>query len=204
MLATSGIGGNAPWGKPFLANKKNGGMSGGIEWTVLRSPFASDKRLRLAAPAKQVFRQDDRASRMSSISEKLKWGQPLSGEEMEYLRVNSPELYQKAMLIKSEREQYRRALENCRSKEDVERLRARKMQEFSAQIGAVMRSGMDRGQKEEAIEFIQMRIAAIEDEHRTFLETPAYKRLPRKRRDDMSFSKKPPAAREQAAFYAEV
>lgn len=76
-------------------------------------------------------------NQLSEIDAKLKSGAELSSSEMEYLKKESPELYQEALKIKAERAQYKRELNACQTKEDVERLNASKMQSFFSEAKAV-------------------------------------------------------------------
>lgn len=72
--------------------------------------------------------QDD--NKLSGIDSKLKLGGELTDKELEYLREKNPELYKKALAIKEERKQYKKSLQNARTKEEVERIKSNKMQAF--------------------------------------------------------------------------
>lgn len=118
------------------------------------------------------------AARISSITLKLKSGQRLSGSEIEFLKENSPELYKKAVQIAEEREQYRKKLENCRTKEDVLKVNAEKLQQFANEAEAISDSSLSKGEKAAELEFILMRQAAIADETSSFMRSLAYQSLP--------------------------
>ena len=88
----------------------------------------------------ELKRQADAARKqqtMSSIDTKLKTGVRLSANELEYLKKNNPDLYEKAVKIEKEREEYRRQLRNAKTKEDVERLNASKVQQLAAEAKTI-------------------------------------------------------------------
>lgn len=113
--------------------------------------------------------QEAKAKRYSveGLRNKLLMGKKLSGDEMEFLRENAPELYQKAVRVATERQDYERKLKNCKTKEDVRRLNM-----FT--LGAHSSPGKSGGDSEESM----MITNAINDEHNTFVATKAYKELP--------------------------
>ncbi len=57
--------------------------------------------------------------RVSMIFERLRRGQKLSGADLEYLRQNAPELYEKAARIIKEREALEDRVKQCKSKEEL-------------------------------------------------------------------------------------
>jgi len=72
-------------------------------------------------------------SKMNGILGKLQLGK----RQKSYLRTHSPLYHQKALLVEQERKQYRSELKQCKSKQDVKKLRDRKMMEFSAQSHSI-------------------------------------------------------------------
>lgn len=115
---------------------------------------------------------------LSSIEAKMKSGLRLSGADMEYLRKNAPELYKKALELEKEREGYRRALRECRTKEQVQRLYAHKMHEYLNEARLAEHGSVSTGDGQGTLDDITMRVAAIQNEHNIFLSTPEYARLP--------------------------
>ena len=123
--------------------------------------------------------------KLGEIDLKMKTGAKLSDEEMKLLATHNPMAYQKAKMIKAEREQYQKELSQCRTKEDVEKLRQRKVQQFSAEMQSIQQSGMSKGDKEKAAEFLMMRMAATGQEFKAFTESEQYKSLPSERAEEM-------------------
>ena len=129
-----------------------------------------------------AFQQLSADSKRSSITAKLQSGGQLTDEELEYLRKTDPDLYQKALQVKSEREQYRKDLERCKTREAVETLFARKQQIFLSEIKSVKQCvGISKEKTQELLEQISARMAGIWKEHATFKESADYKGLPRER-----------------------
>ena len=109
---------------------------------------------------------ENKQQRIEALRNKLKSGKKLSSSEMEFLRENSPELYEKAVKIMKEREDYARRLRNCKTKENVRRLQMEKSQQLSAEAKSI------------SSEELQMKISAMFDEHTSFLKKPEYYALP--------------------------
>ncbi|MDR1702257.1 MAG: hypothetical protein LBR56_05735 [Sporomusaceae bacterium] len=130
---------------------------------------------------KEQWRQQQKSQATASIIGKLQAGVRLSPDELEYLKANAPMEYEKAVQVEREREQYKRELENCKSKEDVEKLNQRKLSQFFTEASAVANNpNISDDKKRERLEVIGMRLMAVMDEHVSFKETEKYKRLPDK------------------------
>ena len=128
------------------------------------------------------FKQMSEDGKRTSLTAKLQGGNELTDEELEYLKKTDPELYQKAMQIKAEREQYRKDLERCKTREAVEALFARKQQIFLSEIKSVKQCvGISKEKTQELLEQISARMAGIWKEHATFKESAAYQVLPGER-----------------------
>ena len=84
----------------------------------------------------------DKLSRRASFEKetvlaKLKSGKSLSGSELEHLRRTDPASYQKAKQLEAEWAAYERQLRQCKTKEDVERLRMSKLSSSMAAVSAI-------------------------------------------------------------------
>lgn len=138
-------------------------------------------------------KQTEISNKIVSIQGKMKAGKRLSASDKEFLREHAPSLYDKAVRIEKERDQFNERLRHCKTKEDVRRLYMEKAQQLDAEVKSVERSSMSAGEKMEALEFIGMRMAAIQDEFMVFTGTPEYKRLPERKdeeEDDKSTRKR--------------
>ena len=116
---------------------------------------------------------------MNSISNKLRSGQELTPDEVQYLQRNNPALYQEYQEIKSEKEAYERGLKNCKTKEDVERFKINKMNGYLAQAKSVMNNpNIPKGQKKALMEKILGKTMGIEKVHMKFVSSGRYASLP--------------------------
>lgn len=106
-----------------------------------------------------------KSNAIASITSKLDTGQDLTEDEMAHLRTHNPQLYQKALEIREEREAYKKSLRRCRTKEDAARLNTSKLQSFVAQT---------KGDAAQA----HRRMMAVTDEHSAFVRSRRYQLLP--------------------------
>lgn len=133
---------------------------------------------------KEQAEQTRKSNTLQSMMGKVKAGLRLSNSEIEYLRENHPDVYRQVLEIETERAEYRREAEQCKTKEDVRKLNQRKMTQFQAEAKSISSNpNISQGQKTELLEKIQMRIANIQNEHTDFTNTPEYKALPEDNRE---------------------
>ncbi len=123
-------------------------------------------------------------TKLASMMNQIGLGQKLSGPDMKAEQSISPLERQRALFLKEEREYYKKLLKQCRSKEEVTKLRHQKMNEFLMQIQSVERTPMDAEAKEKAKDFIKQRIEGINEEHEDFVKTTEYGMLPKKVKED--------------------
>ncbi|MCL1947672.1 MAG: hypothetical protein FWF51_11100 [Chitinivibrionia bacterium] len=125
-------------------------------------------------PAPKIRESEEaKGKKLSSIFAKMAAGKRLSHVEMEYLRENSPEWYEKAKQLEQEREQYRRALENCKTKDQARILHTQKMAQVMASFKAAKAS-----KSGDAMTFVSMQAATATDEFGDFVKSDKYEELP--------------------------
>ncbi|NDO45613.1 hypothetical protein [Clostridium sp. MD294] len=107
-------------------------------------------------------KQKQISQKISDIRTKLKFGKKLTDKELRLLREHAPELYKKAEAVQQERKNFKEALKNCKTKDDVQRLFSQKMQ-FSMSIAK---------QDQEMAEYLT---SALQEEHTHFTKTDSYK-----------------------------
>jgi hypothetical protein len=100
------------------------------------------------------------------ISQKIKNGEKLSGEEMRYIQLKNPDLYAMVLRIQMQRQALENKLKNCRSKEEV-----KEAYEFSVSHIA---------KDDPAREPLQ---AAYNNVTKEFKKTSQYRNLPERRED---------------------
>jgi len=59
---------------------------------------------------------------LENITNKMRFGRRLTRDEMEFLKIHNPEIYVKALKIEQEREEHRRELRRCKTKEEARNL----------------------------------------------------------------------------------
>ena len=156
-------GSTAAPGVPLLANKAAAPQQG-LQKAQGQTPAEQFVEMYGYDPEKQAI-----GTRVEMITTKMKSGIELSGEDLEFLKANAPELYEKAVQIAQERKQYEEALARCKTKDDVQRLNTQRLSAYMSEGQSIMRSNMTRAQKLEKMEFLNMRINAIRNEHAAFI-----------------------------------
>lgn len=141
--------------------------------------------------------QKDGSSQMAAqIDLKMMSGKRLSAEEMEYLKEHDPETYRKAKAIEMEREAYERELKNCRTKEEVQRVKAAHAAAGLDQVNNIKNNpNIPSGKKLALIKQELAKATAFDDSMRSFVQSGDYKKLPteaeqQKAEKDMEEAKK--------------
>lgn len=157
------------------------------KWQQKKNSFGQDKKklTEMTAEERQLqdFREQAEQMRKSqkhaNIDAKLAAGEELTPEEIEYLRQNNPQALKDYEDTQRERENYKRALRNCRTKEEVERLKYTKMGQFMAEAKKISNNAcIPKGKKVALLKRILQQATAVEDEHKEFLKTSRYASLP--------------------------
>lgn len=157
------------------------------KWQQKKNSFGQDKKklAEMTAEERQLqnFREQAEQMRKSqkhaNIDAKLAAGEELTPEEIEYLRQNNPQALKDYEDTQKERESYKRALRNCRTKEEVERLKYTKMGQFMAEAKKISSNAcIPKGKKVALLKRILQQATAVEDEHKEFLKTSRYASLP--------------------------
>lgn len=157
------------------------------KWQQKKNSFGQDQKklTEMTAEERQLqdFREQAEQMRKSqkhaNIDAKLAAGEELTPEEIEYLRQNNPQALKDYEDTQRERENYKRALRNCRTKEEVERLKYTKMGQFMAEAKKISSNAcIPKGKKVALLKRILQQATAVEDEHKEFLKTSRYASLP--------------------------
>lgn len=115
--------------------------------------------------------QDPTARRIESLRAKLKAGKRLSPTEMDFLREYAPELYEKAVRVSIERDEYERALRRAKTQADAQRIQNLKMVQISERL-----KHMDPEEGE-------MLANAVADANREYRKSDEYQRAKRNQDD---------------------
>ncbi len=124
-------------------------------------------------------RQDGSAKLSAQIDLKLKSGQKLTADEMDYLQKTDPQKYQKIKAMEAEQENYERELKKCKTKEEVQRV---KMAHTATSLNAVNNiknnPAIPEEKKLELIMQEHYKNKALETSTREFVESGKYAALP--------------------------
>lgn len=121
-------------------------------------------RISLLDPAEDMD-EEKRKAYEQKIRAKLQSGKRLTSQELSYLRLHNPELYEIAMRVEQARQALRNRLKSCKSKEEVQQVISGQMEVIKA-----MREAGDP-----ATEYMA---AMVDHEVQTLRESSAYARLP--------------------------
>ena len=122
---------------------------------------------------------EDDDKMLTDINNKIAVDQELTPEELRYLQNKNPSLYQKVKNIENEKKQYEKDLKNCKSKEEVERL---KMNKVSSALSAIKSAESDPNLPESAKLAVAQgelrRMNALNKILAKFVERGEYDKLP--------------------------
>lgn len=124
--------------------------------------------------------QKNGSSQMAAqIELKMTSGKRLTAAEMEYLKEHDPQTYQKAKAIEMEREAYEQELKNCKTKEEVERVKAAHAAAALDRVNEVKNNpNIPGGKKLELIKQELFKSSVREDTMQNFVKSGEYKKLP--------------------------
>ena len=110
---------------------------------------------------------------------KVQSGKKLTAKEKAYLRERDPEVYAKAASIEQERKAYARQIRQCRTKEDVQRLKMSRVGASLSAINEIKNNPVIPLEKK--LEYTMLenaKVSAINEETTKFVKSGQYDRLP--------------------------
>lgn len=129
--------------------------------------------------AADLMKQNTSSVSRQQIDAKMRSGKLLSAAEMEYLKENDPKTYQKAREIEMEREAYERELKQCRTKEEVQRVKFSHAAAAMATVKEVdTNPNIPKGEKLALIMQELAKTNALGDAEREFIQSGDYRSLP--------------------------
>ena len=118
-------------------------------------------------------------SATSELYTKLKTGGTLTEEEIAYLKEHDPEALAEYEKAQTEKKAYENALKNCRTKEDVQRLKLNRMGSFAAQAKEIASNlYIPKDKKVTLMQRLNNEVCMIRDAHQAFEKSRAYEELP--------------------------
>ena len=126
---------------------------------------------------RQAQTERERSS-TSELYTKLKTGGTLTEEEIAYLKEHDPEALAEYEKAQTKKKAYENALKNCRTKEDVQRLKLNRMGSFAAQAKEIASNPyIPKDKKIALMQRLNYEVCMIRDAHQTFEKSRAYEEL---------------------------
>lgn len=139
----------------------------------------------LTAEERQLQRFQEQADSIreskkpAEIDAKLQAGGKLTAEEIEYLKKNDPEALKEYEEVQRERESYKKQLKNCKSKEEVEKLKMTRMGQYMSEAKTIINDPhIPKAQKYKLMKKMLKKTSAVEVEQEKFLQSLKYAKLP--------------------------
>lgn len=134
---------------------------------------------RMIANFQEELEQNRESKKMQGIMNKVAAGQELTNDEISYLKQKNPQGLKAYEEIRAEKEGYKRQLENCKTKEEVDRLKMVKMGEFAASVKkAEGNSCIPKGAKLAIAQKALGEAKVVEELHQEFIRSGQYEALP--------------------------
>ena len=108
----------------------------------------------------------------ADLYNKLKSGGKLTSEEISYLEQNDPEALRKYREDQAEQENYERELKNCKTKDEVERVKMNKLGHFAAQAKQITNDPL------ELMNQLNDKLCRVNQAHMEFLVSRQYRDMP--------------------------
>lgn len=157
------------------------------EQGLLQRPTKKERNQELTQEERLLQHYQEQISQMhesnfqQELQAKLDSGQELTPEEEQYLEKVNPDALKEHEKLKEEVAAYRKQLQNCRTKKDVEKLKLYKMGQFMSEVKTVSNDPhIPKAKKKAMLEQILKRTYAIEKEHNDYTKTPEYQTKPDK------------------------
>lgn len=155
------------------------------KWQQKRQGIGKSNKENLTAEERELQRFQKQADSMreskksTDIDTKLEAGGQLTAEEIEYLKRNDPEALKEYEEVQRERASYKKQLKNCKSKEEVEKLKMTKMGHYMAEAKEITNNPyIPKAKKYKLMKKMLKKASAVETEQEKFLQSSRYAKLP--------------------------
>lgn len=152
-----------------------------------KADFSEDYTLNERQRKNEMFKKsymeqrenDNEDKTLSAINNKVAVGSKLTPDEMKYLQVKNPALYQKLKDIEKEKKQYEEDLKKCKTKEDVDKLKMSKISSSLSAINSVKNNpNIPESKKLEIAAQEQRRLNELGEIEAKFIKSGEYAKLP--------------------------
>lgn len=119
------------------------------------------------------------AEKRQKIDNKIMSGESLSPEEISYLEKNDPAALKKYRETKEEKESYKEKLRQCKTKEEVDRVKLQKLGELESSLSSVVNDpAIPKSAKLAKAQEILAKTNNIETAHLEFVKSAEYQSMP--------------------------
>ena len=150
-----------------------------------KQDVSKENKENLTAEERELQRFQEQADsireskKSTDIDTKLQAGGELTAEELEYLKKNDPEALKEYEEVKREKESYKKQLKNCKSKEEVEKLKMTKMGHYMAEAKEITNNPyIPKVKKYQLLKKMLKKASAAQTEQEKFLQSLKYVKLP--------------------------
>ena len=160
--------------KKFEAKKKSGNILSKQEKNsiVNRTPEQS-----MIERFREEMKQNKENSKINGIANKVTNGEDLTPEEEQYLAAKNPGLFNSYKQAKWEQKAYEEKLKNCKTKDEVQRLKTNTVNGYLAEMSAAKGTG-SKGAIVVTAKKVLAKLKNIEKVELEFIESGAYSSLP--------------------------
>jgi len=123
--------------------------------------------------------QNQESSQLTEITNKINYGGTLTAEEEKILEQQNPQALQKYKEMKAEKKSYEKKLQNCKTKDDVQRLKLEKLSQYASALKKVVNDPcIPLSEKLAKAQETLAKTRNIQDAERKFMATAKYASLP--------------------------
>lgn len=152
------------------------------KWQKKKQNIGGGNKENLTAEEQELRKFQEQADsireskKSTDIEAKLQAGGKLTAEEIEYLKKNDPEALKEYEEVQRERESYKKQLKNCKSKEEVEKLKMTKMGHYMSEAKTIINDPhIPKAQKYKLMKKMLKKTSAVEVEQEKFLQSLKHK-----------------------------
>ena len=134
---------------------------------------------RMLADFQKQVEKERESNLHADLYNKLKSGGKLTSEEISYLEQNDPEALRKYREDQAEKKAYERELKNCKTKDEVDRVKMNKLGNFAAQAKKITTDPyIPLDKKVELMNQLNDKLCRVNQAHMEFLDSQQYRDMP--------------------------
>ena len=131
---------------------------------------------RMLADFQKQVEKERESNLHADLYNKLKSGGKLTSEEISYLEQNDPEALRKYREDQAEKKAYERELKNCKTKDEVDRVKMNKLGNFAAQAKKITTDPyIPLDKKVELMNQLNDKLCRVNQAHMEFLDSQQYR-----------------------------